>query len=173
MAIWNGISSQLSGDTGDGTFTTTTLSSASIAIGEPLTPEERQKLDNLLRDRDMWIRSEKLRNFQNLPVHIRQDIVDESCLRECLMGMDEVNEFNFDGQSEINKLEQKDKMSHYNSYRSGTQLSPNFHSYIGPVDASYEPHNIQFKYYKIINEFTKDELMEAHAAATLEESLSD
>lgn len=154
--------------------TTHTLDAATysgIFLNAPLTTEENSKLEDLKTEREKWIKSEKLKNFQNLPVHLRQEIVDEACVFECLKSMDSIDTSKFEGQDEIGELETKNDKSKMNgNYISsaGLSISPSYDN-----GSPYAPNHNNFKYGKIIHEFTKEELMEAHAAATMEESLEE
>ena len=120
-----------------------------------LTIDEAKQLDILKKDRDLWLKQEKLKAFQKLPNHLRQDIVDEACIVECIKDMSDIDVSKFDKNDEIYKLESK------NGY------------YLAIDNATYHTYPHNSKYPVIIGALTRDELVDAHAAITLEENLGD
>lgn len=150
--------------TGDSTnnqqivYNNTTVTTTNVILGT-LTKEEYDKLQELREERKKWIRVQKLKEFQKLSAHIRQEIVDEACLCECLNNINSISGNGFEKQEEIEALENKESFS--------TQSA-----YIGVCSPSAHIDLIS-KYSPFINEFTKDELIEAHANATVEESLDN
>lgn len=123
----------------------------------PLTENESKKLDSLKEERDKWIKNEKLNNFKELPAHVRQDIVDEAFIKEFIEDIDMVNTDDFPDQKELENLEAKEA----NVYNQFTDKD---------IDkGGHYPMN--FKYGRILDEFTREELMLAHTDATMEEAL--
>lgn len=150
----------------------------SITFGEQLTDAERKELNNLKEEKEKWIRQQRLKGFQKLPAHLRQEIVDEAYLKDCINNMNNIDETEFDSNDRISELEQKESnaslatwMGQAHAHTINLQGASNW--YILHTDGtSYQPiDQMIFKYRKIINEFSTEELAEAHAAATLEESL--
>lgn len=121
-----------------------------------LTPEERVELEEIERELNIWKKYQKLLEFQKLPTNIRQDIVNEAYAKTAIDTMSSVDEGNFDNINRLQELRVKDnKIS-----MAGSGMMFN----LGGTTWRYE---------KILNEFTTQELEEAHVSATLEEELSD
>jgi len=169
------------GGSSSGTFTTTTTTtsgtnmtlSGTINATPPLTDEEKKKLQQLREDRVRWIKEKKLNDFQKLPSHIRQEMVDEAYVRDFLNAIDNVNIIDFPGNKEVMELEVKETYNSYNGTTILTTMGGNWPTNNIRLDgADYHIYNhVNFKYGKILDEFTTSELAEAHAAATLEETL--
>lgn len=162
--------------TGTAIQAVTTVSGVSTVshaiITPPLTDEEQQKLQDLHSEKNQWIKSERLKSFQKLPPHIRQDVVNEAIIAECVREMDSVYNERFERQDDIDELESK-QHSHYAS-SSHNLIVPMTHAGHPTIFPNMNPnHGNMYKYGNLINEFTKDELMDAHAAATLEENLEE
>lgn len=153
-----------SNNTGNIQLTTGTSANTTASIGPDLTPEEVKRLENLIADRDYWIKQEKLNAFKKLPPHLRQRAVDEACMKEYLENVNNIDKSKFDGQDEIEKLESKNRNNMGFTF-SGSSLS---------IDGtgSWYVDNSTSGMVEITNYFTKDELMDAHATVTLEESLT-
>jgi len=148
------------GGGGGGSGVTTTTATTV----EQLSEKEKKKLDSLLADRNNWIKQKKLESFQKLPAHLRQQVVDESCIKECINQMNNIDTSKFEGQFEIEKLEKK-------------QYDPNqlvFNNVnISTGGTAWIGYDNYYKHTDITDQLTKDELMNAHAAITLEENLGE
>jgi len=123
--------------------------------------EEIIELEELELDLERWKRSEKLKIFQKLPAHIRQDVVDEIIIRDLLNDIENVNTKpeNFSDYSRVKELRSKIQSAN---------------SYITPYRVTHDSHYpYMSKYSFLINTFTASELMEAHASASLEDEIVD
>lgn len=145
--------------------TTSGSTTSTTAVGPSLTEDEKKKLENLKQDRDSWVKQEKVKSFQKLPAHLRQRMVDQACIKECLEEINNIDQTKFEGQSEIEALAQKEVDNGTYIMLDGTATTWNHVMLDG---TNYTPHEVE-----IIDMFTKDELMEAHAAVTLEENLGE
>lgn len=143
---------------------------------ETITAEEKQELEDLEKEKQSWFKQQRLKGFQRLPAHIRQEIVDEAYIKDFINEMSEIDENQFEGQSRINELKSKEQIQmllstfgHQLNVSGNQWYSP--HTFAGTSDQPID--QMVFKYGKIINEFTTQELAEAHSAATIEENLED
>lgn len=136
------------------------LSSAGIHMTPPpMTTEETNELEMLEQDLTNWKKQQKLVFFKELPVHIRQDIADEAYLKEVAIKFDTIQDASFDNISRMNVLKSK----------KDNRGPPTTHftiANIGHWDTSDG-----FKYKSFLDLFTKNEILTAHAEATLEEEL--
>lgn len=121
-----------------------------------LTPEEEKELQSLTEEKNRWLKEQQLKYFQNMPAHLRQDILDHSLIRDLVNGMTNIDESKFHSIDRLNEL----------NYRNNHIL------FKADMDINYDS-NYYSKYLFILNIFSTEELAEAHANATAEESLSD
>lgn len=139
-----------------------------------MTQQDTDRLRELRESRDKWIKRQKLKNFQKLPAHLRQAVVDEAYIKEYCESMQSIDTANFDDEQELHDLEAKEALS--NPFFAGSSLQqwppPSSTSgvFLHDLDKTYSNNN--YKYADIISEFTADELADAHAQATLEEQIS-
>lgn len=137
-----------------------TTSAYSLPQSPSLTPEERERLRDLESQLNQHRKFEKLKKFKALPCHIRQDIVDNSYLKDLLYEITSNKcDETFENLEELNRL----RLIKNNNIFIST-------SYGVPYDVhlnSYDP-----KYDTILNLFNTEELAKAHAEACLEENLS-
>ncbi len=149
------------------------ITTNTIGMTVALTDEEQKQLKLLKQEKVRWLKQEKLKNFQKLPPHIRQDIVDEAYLYECVNAMINIDNSKFEDEADLNHLQNKEELANPVYTVGGLMKSTPVNSWYQTTDHQAYPQNAQFKYGPIINEFTKDELANAHVAATLEETLSE
>lgn len=127
-----------------------------------MSDKEKDELKGLEAELNKWKRLEKLRKFKSLPSHIRQAIVDEAILKDLMGDMDEgVDENKFPDYDRVKDLRSKQK--------------PNFlrNAQFRGHNVNIHDHQHMFKYGFILEKFTTDELMEAHAEASLEDEIAD
>lgn len=124
------------------------------------TEEDRKELQNLKDEFSRWKKNKKLESFKSLPAHLRQEIVDEAILRDLMTSnRNEPLNQEFDGWKRMTELEEK--------------FGPNYlrpRAFIRP-ESDYMTH--EYKYIQIIENFTLQELTNAHAEASLEDELKD
>ena len=123
-----------------------------------ITDEERKELSDLEKELKNWRIQEQLKDFKNLPAHLRQEIVDEAILKN-LMGSfeEEIDENNFISIKRIKDLRAKQ----YPDMFFGRAMPDTGHG------------NYNFKYWPILNKFTTEQLQQAHADASLEDELAE
>lgn len=195
-----GNSGSITLQTGNHTFTTgNTVTLGNTMPG--LTDKQLKKLKQLEADKVKWIKCEKLKSFKELPAHIRQEIVDEVHIKEFINNINNVDFSGFPDSQEMQKLQAIQNQQYTVTTTSpfglavsgagggggggagaaGQVAVNNGSTYVSNgsswnavtydginVDAN---HHFQFKYDIITHEFTKEELTNAHADATIEETL--
>lgn len=147
-----------------------TISSNSLTVNT-MSEDERKELADLREEKKRWIRQEKLRAFKELPSHLRQDIVDEAYIKNSLDKMRSVDESKFDSQQRLLDLEHKEASTYQTTYGGTFTFQPSMWMTSGQLDVDLGT-NMWYKYGPIIDEFTLDELANAHSEATLEEQLT-
>ena len=130
-----------------------------------MTDEQKERLAELKKELNIWRKQQKLNKFKGLPEHLRQEIVDEAIVNDMILKIQDVQDSDFPGYQELANL---------------TSIKmPN--NLFGPIDinfsasfAGYSASTITAtKYYAIISLFTKDELMNAHMEASIEEQINN
>jgi len=124
-------------------------------IHKPLTAKEETRFTELKLQQRVWLKTEKINKFKELPPNIRQEVVDEACLIKCISDIYNVDESGFENHLELEKLEE----------------IRNNNNWLGVSGNGYHDTNSQYKYFQITNMFTREELIDAHSAATIEEAL--
>jgi hypothetical protein len=123
-----------------------------------ISEDEVKELESLEEEVKAWERQQKLVHFKELPRHIRQNIVDEACIKVMLQQMNNVDTSKFEGWARLEELKNK-----RNIVRGVTLTAVNGSIYMG--------HDYTYKYNGITSEFSKEELIDAHAEATIEEDM--
>lgn len=120
-----------------------------------ITPKEEEELNELEGDFELWKKHQELLAFQGLPSELRQEIVNEALIKDMMDKIDHVDESEFDDIDRLNELRNK--------------KSPGirFAHARGFIVSSPSP----YRYINVLERFTLSELMDAHAAASLEEEL--
>lgn len=123
------------------------------------TKEELKELKELEEEMVRWRKSKKLNCFKQLPSHLRQEIVDEAMLKS-LMQSNEADPLyqEFEGWNRLTELRNKKGENHLRS---------------NVIHREIDRNKLQYKYLPIILRFSLDELMEAHASASLEDEISN
>lgn len=147
MADMNQIRAILSG---------TSLAAAGLPF-QSLSDDERKELDELEVEYESFKKRQQLMKFQGLPSDIRQDIVNESKGRDFINSFDEVENGDFDSYDRMKELRAK----------KGPQV------HFRGMNHFDLQHTQKWRYEKILDIFSTQELEEAHATAILEEELSD
>lgn len=147
--------------------------SGQFTIGETLTQEETKEMEDLEKEKQAWIKQQRLKGFQRLPAHLRQAVVDEAYLRDCIRDMNNVDESKFDHEDRLQELKSREKASRFANHL-GVHQSQQMNWFTSNTTVGFiQTETPTFKYINIIEQFTTQELAEAHAAATLEESISE
>lgn len=129
-----------------------------------MTDEEKEELEEMKTMMAKWKRREQLSKFKNLPTHLRQEIVDEAIIKE--KAVDIVREIPDTAYPDYERFQElKQKQGLHNNIFGGLHMDT--------IRPNYNHSGFVFKYAPIINEFSSDELQEAHSEASLEEELSD
>jgi hypothetical protein len=118
------------------------------------TVDEEEELKELKVERDKYLTQQRLIAFQQLPAHIRQEIVDEAYLKETIREISSVDDSKFPNIKRYHQLKKK-----MDSSKVTFDVTSNV--YLG----------YQYKYADLLNLFTLEQLTEAHTSATLEEQL--
>jgi hypothetical protein len=114
--------------------------------------EELRSLENGLYN---WKKQIGLNNFKKLPSHLRQAIVDEAIIKSMANTM-YVDETKFDDYKRLEELREKCNRDRYH-----------FTHHQAPTD------RFSYHYESIIEQYELDELLEAHAEASLEDHIAE
>lgn len=120
-----------------------------------ISKEEEKELNNIEKEYELWVKQYKLNYFKSLSSHIRQSIVDEAIIRKMSI--------------QIGKLEEEDFPNVKRMRELRTKQDPRYMP--GMVSQSRRQGEYSYKYLPIISYFTLDELLNAHAEATLENEI--
>lgn len=144
-------------------YTTSMIINGMIPIGYDLrqhasiSHKEQEELDTLKRSLSKWKHQEKLKRFQELPSHIRQEIVDEALLRDCVRDIHDeasIDEKQFPDYDRLIELKLKNQEKNDRCVDSNRFTGSS-------------------KYQAIISVFKTEELVEAHAQASLEDEIAE
>lgn len=127
-----------------------------LKVVNGMSQEEYDELQELKAELKKWKQQQKLLLFQQMPAHIRQQIVDEALVSDTLKKMNNVPEAEF---PEFTRLQQLRKMD---------LRSINFRYHDDMLGLQQAP---DFKWASLFNQFTVEELIEAHTNATIEEEI--
>ena len=127
---------------------------------QPLSPEEKKELETLEQEYKVFIKSNRLKKFQNLPKHLRQEIVDECYIRDLTIALTPNEDKDFQDFAKLQALRAK-------NYDHG------FGGLVGITSgyAGVYHEGSVGKYGSITKYFTTEELAQAHAQACLEEAI--
>lgn len=120
-----------------------------------ISKEEEKELNNIEKEYELWVKQYKLNYFKSLSSHIRQSMVDEAIIRKMSL--------------QINKLDEEDFPNVKRMRELRTKQDPRYMP--GMVSQSRRQCEYSYKYLPIISYFTLDELLNAHAEATLENEI--
>lgn len=139
-----------------------TAMAASSFTPPHLSQQEEIELDNLESKLAIYTKNKKLERFKQLPSNIRQEIVDEAIIKDLRFKFTETEAIDdFLDLERLNALRIRDYSRTYMRGR-GIKINP------------ISDHTMQhLKYPFITNIFTVEELMEAHAEASLEDEIAD
>jgi hypothetical protein len=130
-----------------------------------MTSEQKERLAELRKGFDIWRKQQKLNKFKGLPEHLRQEIVDEAIINDMALKIQDVQDSDFPGHQELANL---------TSIKVSSGI---FDSIDINFSASFTGYNASIitttKYYAITSLFTKDELMNAHMEASIEEQINN
>jgi hypothetical protein len=131
----------------------------SAQIYPSLTPEEQKELETLEQEHRSFIKVNRIKKFQNLPKHIRQEIVDEAYIRDLTQSLASDDDKDFEHLQKLQSL--RSKNSYNNGYATVTSIGGLMH----------QEYNYSGKYHNIIRHFVTEEIAQAHAQSCLEEAL--
>jgi len=146
----NLLGSSILRDSSDNLTTTTT----GIFI-DVLTKEECDRLAELEKELKKHKKQKKLKMFKELPAHVRQRIVDESYVNDFVRDMYNVDSSGFEHEEEFRNLNARDNRLRIDNA------------------AGFGESFYRSRYDIIFEQFTGEQLADAHGAATLEESLGE
>lgn len=139
--------------------------------GPSITASEKARLEDLEKELVVHIKTSKLNAFKALPKDLRQEIVDEGLLRDCLISMNSNHEGSFPDAAELSSLRNKNQ-NHYNGYNSIHPGLGGLNHAMGLGSFGHDYHvSIGGKYGQILAQFKTEELIKAHAEAALEEAI--
>jgi hypothetical protein len=127
-----------------------------------ITPEESKELEILEQEHRVFIKTNRIKKFQSLPKHIRQEIVDEAYIRDLTQSLASNDDKDFEHLQKLQSL--RSKQSYHNGY-AATVIS------VGGL--MHQEYNYSGKYHNIIIHFTTEEIAKAHIEATLEEAIGN
>ncbi|CAB4125239.1 hypothetical protein UFOVP53_88 [uncultured Caudovirales phage] len=131
-----------------------------------MTTDEKERLAELRKELEIWKKQQKLNKFKEFPTHIRQEIVDEAIVSDMISKIHGIKDTDFPGHQELHKLS---SIKLPNNMFNGVNLTGLSASFAGYASPSY---SVQ-KYYAIISLFTKDELINAHIEASIDDEISN
>ena len=124
-----------------------------------LTAEEEKEIEILEAEARNFVKTNRIKKFQALPRHLRQDIVDESYIKDLVESLMLDDSKDFEHMDKLNNLRAKRSFSNLNGVISVGGWSP------------HQENN--WKYGGIIKHFTTKELAEAHAQICIEEDINN
>ena len=127
-----------------------------------MSKEEVEELKELEKELRVWKKQEELNKYKLLPSHIRQEIVDEALLVDLMGNAEPLNQ----------KFEYWERMQELR-HRENEASSYSNHVHAGNYNGPSPSGGFTLKYGPILNKFKTDELLEAHAEASLEEEIAD
>lgn len=125
-----------------------------------MTDKEKEELKGIEAEMDKWKIMQKINKFKALPTHIRQDIVDEAILRDL--------SFDIDKEEDISKFPDYKRFRELKEKRRPEIQFDSMHRVRHGGSDSFI-----FKYGPVLAKFSTEELMEAHAEASLEDEIAD
>jgi hypothetical protein len=135
---------------------------ATVSFPHSLTTEEAKELEALEQEHKTFIKANRIKKFQNLPKHLRQEIVDEAYIRDLTVSLTSDDDKDFEQIAKLQALRNK------NSFHNGYAVSMSGLSGLMHQDSFI----ITGKYSNIIKHFTTEEIAKAHADVTLEEAIN-
>lgn len=135
-----------------------------------MTKEQKEKLSELRVELENYKKHQRVVEFKKLPPHIRQEIIDECLIKKMLNAVQEIDITKCPDYVEFKKLKDLEDASNQNLY--GTLATAGYMT--GTTFAGYnQTVYTMSKYGTILDLINHDELMKAHAEASLEDELRD
>jgi hypothetical protein len=132
------------------------------AISFPtLTPEEKKELETLEQEHKIFIKQNRIKKFQNLPKHLRQEIVDECYIRDLVEALASNDDKDFQDMAKLQSL--RNKNNHSSGFGGLISVTSGYSMSYGGSSVG--------KFGMITQHFTTEELAQAHAQACLEEAI--
>ena len=131
-----------------------------------MTTQEKERLAELRKELEICKKQQKLNKFKELPAHIRQEIVDEAIVNDMTSKIHDVKDADFPGHQELTRLSSIKLPNGMFGNVNLTSLSASFAGYSTSIATGS-------KYYAIISLFTKDELINAHIEASIDDEISN
>lgn len=139
-------------------------------LGLPrMTSIQKDRLETLNKEFEIWKKQQKLVKFKTLPSHIRQEIVDESIVKDLVSKINDIDLDGFPDKKELDKLVnlQTSTNKQYQGPYATMAITSSFGLSTNSMNVDVQ------KYSKILSMFTTEELMRAHTEACLEDEISN